>query len=431
MKLLFLFLSYFRLLIIINEAYVNIEQVVYDKVKKNRIVKDALLIIYQSVFYFLSLFERKIILDKKWKMKLVDGHFGFHDRPSVNSSGLVISHRNILGLKNGIAEMADIYITDLSTSKSWFVNTTHCYNNQQGSLVTWFDEESIIYNDIIDGDKKTVICDLEGKILRTISGHFFSLSKDSRFLSMLCFETFGKGLQGYGYCFSRCKNNNEKLDKTLKIYDLSKDEIVLKIPIDFYSSSPDLTPYGILDDGFVYFSHTKFNPSSNKMYFLLRSSNLLRNTSQLYVVDLETSFIKRLPSGGMVSHLDWINDEKILAFSNLKICDKYQYSIFSTNNDDVLTIKSLLLNKDGHPAVICENKFYTDTYPDKKRFQTLFEVVKNGNAFDVEQILKLRSPMRFRGVNRVDLHPRVSLNNAYISLDSSFSGKKKQIILYK
>ncbi|MEI8626730.1 hypothetical protein [Vibrio sp. M60_M70] len=409
----------------------NIERIVYDKVKNNRIVKDVLLIIYQSVFYFFSFFERKIILDPKWKMKIVEGHFGFHDRPSVNSSGLVISHRNILGLKNGIAERADIYITDLSTSKSWFVNTTRCYNNQQGSLVTWFDEESIIYNDIIDGDNKTVICDLKGRILRTIPGHFFSISKDRRFISMLCFETFGNGLQGYGYCFSKYKKNNDKLDKTLKVYDILKDKTVLKIPIDFFYNSPDLAPYGILDDGFVYFSHTNFNPSSNKMYFLFRSSNLLRNTSQLYVVDLKSSSIKRLPTGGMVSHLDWIGDEKILAFSNLKSCDKYKYSIFSTKNDGVLTVKSPLLNKDGHPTVISENKFYTDTYPDKKRFQTLFEVVENGHKFDVKQILKLRSPMRFRGVNRVDLHPRVSLNNAYISLDSSFSGKREQIILYK
>lgn len=141
--------------------------------------------------------------------------------------------------------------------------------------------------------------------------------------------------------------------------------------------------------------------------------------------------IKKLPTGCMVSHLDWFSKEKILAFSNLKKNQQYSHSVFSIVDGDVYTIQHPSLSKDGHPTAISENTFYTDTYPDKRRFQTLYEVNFSGLNYDVKQILKLRSPMRFRGANRVDLHPRLSVNGTYLSLDSSFSGMRKQIVLYK
>lgn len=167
-------------------------------------------------------------------------------------------------MKGGGAESADIYINDLSNETSWFVATTRCYDNQQASLVTLAKEGCVNSNDIVDS--KIVICDLFGEIQRTIPGHYFSASKDCKFLSMICFETFSKGLDGYGYKFSKNSNANE-LDKTLRIYDIIEDKIVYQASIDFYRNSSSLSPDGLLGNGFVYFSHTNFSPCSKKSIF--------------------------------------------------------------------------------------------------------------------------------------------------------------------
>ena len=164
-------------------AILSIEQFVYNKVKNNRPLKSALRFLYQSFFYLPSLLSKKFHVAAEYKCKVVEGRFGFHDRASVNEHGLVISHENIHGLERGVAKSADIFVFDLFTEEKKRVVTTHCFNNQQGSLVTWFDNDSIIYNDMDDDSPKTVIRNINGKFIDSIDGHFFSVSKNSKYIS--------------------------------------------------------------------------------------------------------------------------------------------------------------------------------------------------------------------------------------------------------
>lgn len=248
---------------------------------------------------------------------------------------------------------------------------------------------------------------------------------------MICFKTFGMGLEGYGYKFNSTIDE-QRLDKTLRLYDIDNRKVVLEIPIDFHNSREALKPFGLLDRGFEYFSHTNFSPDSNKMYFLLRSSNKLRNTSQLYVLSLLDWSITKVGTGGMVSHLDWLGNDCVLAFANTVTSEKYKYQLFNLISGKTASIDSKFLLKDGHPTVLNDRNFYTDTYPDKSRNQALYKVSSDVKGFDeVELIAKILSPMRFTGVDRVDLHPRVSHCGKYLSFDSSHLGRASQVVLYK
>ena len=391
--------------------------------KNNRPLKSALRFLYQSFFYLPSLFSKKFHVASEYKFKIIEGRFGFHDRASVNNLGLVISHENIHELDHGVARSADIIISDVFSDEKMRITTTRCFNNQQGSLVTWFD--------IDDNLPKTIIRNVNGEIVDSVDGHFFSVSGNNKYISMICFKTFGKGLEGYGYYFDS-SIDEQKLDKTLRIYDLDNRKFVFEIPIDFYNSAELLKPLGLLDNGFEYFSHTNFSPDSKKMYFLLRSSNKLRNTSQLYVLSLLDWSITKVGTGGMVSHLDWLGNDCVLAFANTETSEKYKYQLFDLISGKPASIDSKFLLKDGHPTVLNDTTFYTDTYPDKSRNQALYKVSSDDEGFDeVQLVAKILSPMRFSGVNRVDLHPRVSRCGKYLSFDSSHLGKVSQVVLYK
>jgi hypothetical protein len=175
-----------------------------------------------------------------------------------------------------------------------------------------------------------------------------------------------------------------------------------------------------------YFSHTSFSPNNTQVYFLLRSSNSVRNSSQLFVYNLINNKLKVLPTSGMVSHLCWLSDNKILAYSNV-INGEDGYYTFDT---ETLAYQKVINapNVDGHPFRLDEDYFITDTYPNRYRRQKLFKV-GHTNSLINETILDIYSPFKFRNEERVDLHPRLSLCSNYITIDTSFKNERYQLVI--
>lgn len=407
----------------------RLEKCIYNLVKKNSFIKNILVIVYQFVFCFFGLIKGKIVTDKNYT-EIRNSFFGFHDRASMNEKGKILSHVAIGNFLNGIG-CADIIVKDINTGKTNPIATTNCCNYQQGSLLTWFSPTQIIYNDANEQGPLTIIKDLSTGEISTFPFHFFSISPNSKFVSSVNFLRFGKGLAGYGYDINYPKNYIEDGEKKFSeneisdfvIFDLEESEAVYRLSIQQAKSHS----IGLLDEGYFYFSHSCFSPSSNKIYFLLRSSNSLHNTSQLFSYDLNEKLLTVLPSGGMVSHLSWLTDDSIIAFCNTKHDKSYAYYVFNLIDNSVENVDIKSLDKDGHPHACSADAFYTDTYPDKERRQHLFYV--NLSAKNVETILSVYSPLKFRGVGRVDFHPRLSLCTKYMTIDSSHNSDRTQLII--
>jgi len=407
----------------------RLEKYIYNLVKNNSYIKNILVIGYQFVFCLFGLIKGKIVTENNY-IEIRNSFFGFHDRASMNEQGKVLSHVAIGKFVNGTGR-ADVTVTNIHSGETSVVANTQCCNYQQGSLLTWFSGSQIIFNDVNEKGPITVIKDLDSDNARTLPFHFFSLSPNSKLVSSVNFYRFGKGLEGYGYDINYPKQyikdgeNNFSSDEVsdFVIYALENDEVVYRLSIQEAKENST----GLIDDGYYYFSHSCFSPSSNKIYFLLRSSNNLYNTSQLFSYDITEKQLTVLPSGGMVSHLSWLSDDSIIAFCNAQHDKSFAYYIFDLTNNSVKHANIAGLGKDGHPHARDSDVFYTDTYPDKERRQNLFCV--NLPEKTAETILSVYSPLSFRGVGRVDFHPRLSRCKNYITIDSSHNSDRTQLIL--
>ncbi len=401
----------------------NIEKIVYDLVKKNRILKDTLKIIYQSLLLPFSYFGRKLNSNCEVIFKS-KGFFGFHDRPSLNESGEMLSH---VFIDNHLSS-ADIYITNIHNNSQRKVATTTCCSRQQGSLLTWLEKNKFIFNDMADEKPLTRIIDSVSGDEKVLNFHFFSASPNGKLLSGLNFHRFGIGLAGYGYNVNYSSDvlldgNNKFSNSSVSdffIYDLESNSILVRVTM---KEARELSSF-LIDDGYFYFSHSSFSPDSKKVYFLLRSSNQKYNSSQLFVLDIINGDLTPLMTGGMVSHLSWLSEVDIVAYCNTPTSpDGYYIINIKTGSFTSLGFPSV----DGHPNRLSSQYFVTDTYPNRLRRQFLYKIDRYSG--ESEHLFDCFSSLKFSGVNRVDLHPRMSRCGKYITIDTSFSGERMQLVL--
>ncbi|EQC1056706.1 TPA: hypothetical protein U2I44_003754 [Providencia rettgeri] len=408
------------------------ERIIYELLKKNAPLKNLFVLCYQSIFSFKSILSKKIQCNLDYQV--FDGFFGFHDRPSLNSNGQLLIHRPINKFKNsmGISELGFIDIKNDPNTFKTIVTTSTC-NYQQGSLATWLTENKIILNNSVNNSNRCQIYNTNGVLENELPFHFFSVSKCARYVTSISFARFGKGLNGYGYdvCYSDIEANDakNKIPETelgdIFIYDLLTNKIVYRYSVQELNT----ISAGLLQDGYFYFSHSNFSPDSKFLYFLLRSSNRKLNTSQLLIVDLRSGKVLCAPTRGMVSHLDWISSTEIIAYCNCTIDRNDGYYIFTIKDGNIIAKKVNIsrLTSDGHPSVLSNDIFITDTYPNRDRKQFLISVnLKKNKTNDIAIIF---SPLKFRGINRTDLHPRISRCKNYLTIDTSYQNKRSQMVI--
>ncbi len=401
----------------------GVERLVYNLVKKNRLLKDIIKYFYQLTFMPLALKNGKV----KANARIVyesESFFGFHDRPSLNESGLLLGHR----FKGDKWHQADILMEDIHTGDVKWLASTQCCNLQQGSMLSWLSENRLIFNDMEDSGPVTRILDTNTGSEERIVGHYFSASPSGRFTTSINFLRFGLGLAGYGYHvnfppqFTADAKHSFSEDRVsdLVITDLVKRQTIRRI------SMAETLPLckSLIEDGYCYFSHSAFSPSENHIFFLLRSSNRQYNSSQLFVYSMIDDSIFPLPTGGMVSHLCWISDTQIVAYCNtVSTSDGYYIFDITNRSFDKYDFPAV----DGHPHALSNKQFMTDTYPDRLRRQKLYTV--DVVTKEVSLLLDIYSPFKFRGINRVDLHPRLSRDGRFITVDSSYRGRRVQLVL--
>lgn len=404
----------------------TVEKFIYNLVKHNSKLKNIIKICYQLFFSPVSYIKRKRCKNLDFSSK-INGFFGFHDRPSLNKSGLIISHIEQFK-KNCSQGEAIIEVRNIQNNSLVFKHKTMCCNFQQGSLATWYDEEHIIFNDFINNHPVVRIYNVySGKLYKEFPFHYFSISPSKKYLTRINFSRFGRGLRGYGYDV----NYNEIIMDDTKI-NIS-DSQISDLQLITFDSGEIIKSFSInellglskwlLPDGYFYFSHTEFSPDSKSFFFLLRSSNEMTNSSQLFVYFIEEDRVSALNSGGMVSHLCWLDNNTILAYCNNSDRIDAYYKIDVKKN---IFDKASDLTVDGHPLSVNEHVFITDTYPDKFRMQTLYIV--DSNSFNKKELFKVYSPFKYVNDFRVDLHPRLSVDKCYITIDSSQFGKRNQLV---
>ncbi|EGQ8295097.1 hypothetical protein GTW31_13575 [Vibrio parahaemolyticus] len=401
----------------------KIEHLVYSAVKNNAKLKKMILLPYQFIFSFIGRCKPRLI--SKFSYTIYENcFFGFHDRSSLNSNGYLLSHREISKFKNGMGSATIGYfrIND-ETKKFNEITITSCCNYQQGSMLTWFGEDSVIFNDSINERAVTKVVDLKGDVVLELPFHYFSISASKKYLTAIDFNQFGDGMLGYGYAssFNYHEFNNESC---FLIYNIVDASVVFRLTLKEIESR-----LGWAYEGNRYFSHSSFNIDDRYCYFLYRGNDGKKNSSILLVYDFSLNDFMVLPTSNMVSHLCWLNSNVILAYCSVDNNDGYyKFSLHDGLNFSVEKLKCSQLTRDGHPTStidLNDENFITDCYPDKMRRQKLYTV----NEGDVDIIFDVYSKFKYRGFDRVDFHPRFSNCGRYITVDSPHLNNRCQIII--
>lgn len=400
----------------------KIEGKVYDYLKKNRRIKNAVLYIYQSIFSVGGFIKPRIISGKSYEV-YEDSFFGFHDRISLNKSGFLLAHKEVAPFINGKGEAKIGYYDVSDEGKKYnFLASTTCCNYQQGSMLTWFSSEKVIFNNLSsNGNPITQILDMSGNISLELPFHFYSLSNNRKYLTSICFKRFERGMPGYGYDNGDC---TDELNTSFFIFCLENNKKIFEFDLSDARNFVDLSSHG-----FEYFSHSSFSPNDEYCYFLYRSNNKNYNTSVLLVVELKTGKVKMLNTSGMVSHLCWLNNSEILAYCSVNSLDGYY--VFNVDTMKFIRLDIEALTRDGHPSTFTRNgfssKFITDCYPDRSRRQSLYECDSENLTATV--IFDVYSRFKYRGVDRVDFHPRYSECGRFVTIDSPHGKLRSQVIV--
>jgi hypothetical protein len=402
----------------------SIENAIYDRVKDNVRLKNGLKWVYQWLFSGLSSssIETDLSLSER-----PQAFFGFHDKSPWSKDGTLLLGHEAPGDGAGEAwrdgRPIDILLFEGERwTESTRVARTRAWNWQQGAQLQWMGPgRKIVFNDFRDGASVGVICDLDAGRERVLSYPVAAVSPDGRRYASVCFETFGRAMDGYGYAFKATGATSPVEPATLVLREREGGETHITLADLATGFEPSQNP-----DEIDFFSHCLFSPEGDRLLFLRRQSRPNRRLrSELFSLDVEENAIQKIAFEDMVSHFTWLGPEKILAYANTRDGGDGFY-VADASSGQVAPWSPNLNDRDGHPHAIPNGeRVVFDTYPDRMRHQHLY--LWDEGEERPHEIASLYSPMKFWGESRVDLHPRIRSDGEFISFDAGYSGTRSLV----
>lgn len=394
-----------------------LERLVYDLVKDRPWLKNGLKKAYQTVFSISGRSSEKV--PSNWIIR-ENCFFGFHDKSPWSSDDSLLLAHEFEGTGNELELATQNISINVFFGQNWqekkVIAKTSAWNWQQGSQLQWLaNTKQLVFNDFVEGECKAINYDLEYNQTNYYDFPVAAISPDGKYFASICFETFGRAMPGYGYDFEGAKARSNIPSDTLIVFD-DKGRELISISGNGLPKASEQND----DGGISFISHVLFSKSGKKLAFMRRLSLPGRRVrSALYTLDLSTYDVTRMPFNDMVSHYCWLNDEEIFAYANDHKDDGYFLS--NIHDAELKSYSAVLDRKDGHPHADANGRTIVfDTYPDKKRIQTL--ALLDINTCEVRELAKLFSPIKFWSTKRVDLHPRLRADGKFICVDCSTTG---------
>ncbi|MFF1029404.1 hypothetical protein ACFYLK_13130 [Proteus mirabilis] len=397
----------------------------YLKQSLKRLYQYLMLLFYKKNYTFKSNFNIEKVLNNN-----NENFFGYYDK-SPEKNGFYILHQCITSTdvspQKYINEDSEVYVSLIKNKKIIFNEKTKAFNWQQGSKLQWLNDNLFIYNDINNkGEIISRLFDINGNNIQNISTPIYDGFEDKYFLS-IDFKVLSILRPDYGYFTKNTWKNVEFNRQSIKITYLNNNFTTDLIKL------PDLIKKYPLDDE-INMSNQKFNhivvsPKGDKFLFLHRYYKNNVRYDRFFFYSFHSGKYYLISDSGMISHYCWMNDNSIIVYMDYNNNTGY----FSVEIDDTYnsTIKKIYVNNlddygDGHPTYIGNNKFITDTYPNKSRMKKLLLVDMGKN--ELYEIAEFYEPMKYKLETRCDLHPKWSSSEKCIYVDSTHTGKR---YLYK
>lgn len=375
---------------------------------------------------FMKLISLKKEVDTNFSLKSYGDNntntfFGYYDISPFSPNSKKILY---LSLTNNKKE-AEIFLHDLEKDSRSLITTTNAWNWQQGSRLRWKpgSNNKIMFNDFIEGRYITRIKNLYTKDEKIINYPLYDVDSSGKNGITLDFNRLGVLRPGYGYTNTKYFEPESLEHEGIDIIDIESGKSIKKIT---YSMINEILGNNITDFSKYYINHLSFSPSGNKfLFFWINIKENGIHHAELWVYDLIKETLDVLERDLSVSHYDWIDDEKIIvtAYNQAREC---RYYIYNTNGERTDLLHDIL-KEDGHPTWIGNNKFITDTYPNRYGFQKILYI--DIYQQKIETLLDIYSSYKIYGEKRCDLHPRINLMNYDICFDANVKGNRKLYIL--
>jgi len=409
----------------------KLEAFVYQRVKNNYLLKNAVRNIYQGFYDLLpnypSWFQNPPVV-------LEDCFFGFHDvTPFSRDNGMLLGCRLTIPLRMPTKD--DVLEVGYSTGEDYHqwhpLGETRAWNYHKGCRLQWLDDAHIIYNTCEGGGLNATICDVASGEKRLVSWPIDSVSADGRLATSFSYGRLEQLMPGYGYAVGDDEAHLDLLttaDTGLYLIDLAKNERRLLVSLQQLS---DLQAEGRMADTYHFVTHTEFSPDGRYVAFLHRWYKGTFKGTRLVVIDLQTNELHISPTTGMVSHYVWNARNGIVAYCRMEDIDSHVYFSDPTMHQ-WKRCGYPQLNSDGHHHFIDDDTFVVDTYPDKYRHIRLWKVSLSTD--EVTLLADVKSQKQFVNPDdahnwKCDLHPRVSLDGTLVSFDSTHTGHRSLCVM--
>lgn len=402
----------------------KIESFVYNLVKNNYVVKNALRNLYQGFYDLLPNYDSQFSATPVIRE---NSFFGFHDcSPFNKDADKHLAYRLSMPLR--MPERDDLlevgYWTSPDFSQWVSLGTTGAWNYHKGCRLQWVSPSECIYNNVKDGQLMATIQNITTLEKRDVSWSVDTVSSDGRFATSFSYERLQAMMPGYGYLYGDADSymNEEVSEHTgLFLVDLCSQQRKLLLSL---KKIADFKPENSMQGTFHFVTHTEFSPDDRYVAFLHRWYKGTFRRTRLMVYELETGKLFVSPTTGMVSHYHWNRENGIVAYCRMEGTDSHVY--FSA--PDMKEWKRCgypQLNSDGHQHFIDNDWFLVDTYPNKWRHAKLYKV--NRKTDEVVLLADVKSPKQFVAPDqdhwwKCDLHPRCDAQGRWVSFDTVHTG---------
>ena len=409
----------------------KIESYIYNLVKNNYVVKNALRNLYQGFYDLLPNYDSKF---SSVPVVREDSFFGFHDcNPFSEDATKHLACRLDIPLRMpGKDDLLEVgYWTGRDYDQWVYLGKTGAWNYHKGCRLQWLSPLECIYNNVEEGQLKATVVNIDTHEQRTIEWPIDTVSPDGHEATSFSYERLQAMMPGYGYLYGDADSfmDEDVSEHTgLFLVDLCSQQRKLLLSL---KKIADFKPENSMQGTFHFVTHTEFSHDGRYVSFLHRWYKGTFRRTRLVVYDRERDCMYVSPTTGMVSHYHWNRENGIIAYCRMENVDSHVFFL-SPEMKEWKRCGYPMLNSDGHQHFIDNEWFLVDTYPDKWRHCKLYKV--NCKTDEVVLLADVQSPKKFVAPDqqhwwKCDLHPRCDVKGSWVSFDSVHTGKRSLCIM--
>ena len=326
-------------------------------------------------------------------------------------------------------DAVDLMYIDCATGEFKPITSTNAWSWQQGSRLRWhpIEKDCVLFNAVEGDHYSTVVWNIQtGKKVTSYPMAFYDVTPDLKYGLSVNFDRLQRLRPGYGYsCFEdKTAGNRVPENEGIVRYDIETGESRLLVSLEDLAGRTSVT-----EDVEHYINHISVAPSGKKFLFfhLWSSTHTAKWDMRLYVADIETGELTCVEDQYIISHYCWKNDDELVTTTGPKNGEAPKYIKYNLSAKTSAIQEGEWLNRDGHPSYIHGTDDYiSDTYPISCMQYVFMEKGSVGT-----EILRVYSDPRLFEEKRCDLHPRLTPDNRFITVDSTYKNRLRHVVLMK